>query len=327
MHAAWYSRNGEARDVLVVGDLPTPSPAAGEVRVKLVTSGVNPSDVRFRKLRPVGGERVVPHSDGAGIIDAVGDGVSPARVGERVWIWNGQWQRPMGTAAEYIAISAEHTVTLPVTVDFSAGACLGIPAMTGFQAVRMAGEITGKTVLVIGASSSVGYYAAQVAVARGARVIGTVGSADKAGHARTAGVEATINYKTEPVADRIKELTAGKGADVIVDMDLNTTVKLLGNGALAPYGTLVSYGSSAPGDIPFPIQTLRENLHKLAFVGVYRLSRDDRCAAIDGLTEMLFAGALTHAIGARFSLNDVVAAHEAVERGQLIGNVIVDVAA
>ena len=138
------------------------APAAGEVRVRLVTSGVNPADMRFRRFRPIAGERVVPHNDGAGIIDAVGDGVSPARVGERVWIWNGQWQRPMGTAAEYIAISADHAVTLPATVDFSIGACLGIPAMTALQAVRLAGDMAGKTVLVIGASSSVGYYAAQV---------------------------------------------------------------------------------------------------------------------------------------------------------------------
>jgi len=326
MRAAWYSKNGEARDVMVVGELPTPSPAPGEVRVKLETSGVNPSDVRFRRLRPISGERVVPHSDGAGIIDAVGDGVLSTRVGERVWIWNGQWQRPMGTAAEYIAISADHAVALPENVDFSGGACLGIPAMTAFQAVRMAGDVAGKAVLVIGASSTVGYYTAQIAAAKGARVIGTVGSADKARHARTAGVEATINYKTEPVADRIKELTAGKGADVIIDMDLNTTVKLLGSGGLAPYGTLISYGSSVPGDVSFPIQTLRENLHKLAFVGVYRLSPDDRRAAIDGLTEMLAAGALNHVIGARFRLNDVVAAHEAVEQRQVVGNVIIDIA-
>ena len=325
MRAAWYTGNGEARDVLLVGELPTPSPTAGEVRVKLVASGVNPSDMRFRRFRATDGQPVVPHS--AGVIDAVGEGVSAGRIGERVWVWNGNWQRKMGTAAEYIAISADHAVTLPVTVDFSGGACLGIPAMTAFQALRMAGDVAGKTVLVIGASSSVGYYAAQVSAARGARVIGTVGSAEKARHARTTGVEVTINYKMEPVADRIKELTAGKGADVIIDMDLNTTVKLLGSGGLAPYGTLVSYGSSVPGDVPFPIQTLRENLHRLAFVGVYRLSPHDRRAAIDGLTEMLAAGTLSHPIGARFSLDDIVAAHEAVERGQVIGNVIVDVTA
>jgi NADPH2:quinone reductase len=325
MQAAWYTTNGEPRDVLVVGELLTPSPAAGEVRVRLVTSGVNPSDMRFRRLRPTDGQPVVPHSDGAGVIDAVGAGVSTGRIGERVWVWNGSWQRKMGTAAEYIAIPAEHAVPLPASVDFSVGACLGIPAMTAFQSVSMAGEMAEKTVLVIGASSTVGYYAAQIATARGARVIGTVGSEEKAKHARSAGAEATINYKTEPVADRIKYLTGGKGADVIIDMDLNTTIELLSNGGLAPYGTLVSYGSSTAGDIAFPVQSLRENLYKLAFVGVYRLSPEDRRAAIDGLGEMLAAGALTHAIGACFKLNDVVAAHEAVERRQVLGNVIVEV--
>lgn len=327
MRSAWYSRNGEARDVLVVGDLATPSPQAGEVRVKLATSGVNPSDIKFRRGRPLAGERVVPHSDGAGIIDAVGKGVPPGRVGERVWIWNGQWQRPMGTAAQYIALPAGQAVTLPASVDFAAAACLGIPAMTGFQAVRLAGDISGKTVLVIGASSSVGYYAAQVARSKGARVIGTVGSADKARHALCAGVSATINYKTESVADRIKELTGGRGADAIVDMDLSTTVRLLGTGGLAPHGALVSYGSNVPGDIAFPIEAMRANSFKLAFLGVYRLNRHDRAAVIDGLTEMLTAGTLTHAIGARFSLGDIAAAHEAVESGRLIGNVIVDVTA
>jgi NADPH2:quinone reductase len=326
MRAAWYTRNGEARDVIVVGDLPTPSPAAGEVRVKLVTSGVNPVDIKSRRGRPLGGERVVPHHDGAGIIDAVGQGVPPTRVGERVWIWNGQWQRSMGTAAEYIAISAEQAVKLPANVDFSSGAFLGLPAMTALQAVRLAGEVAGKTVLVIGAASSVGYYAAQFAAARGARVIGTVGSAEKARHAGTVGVEATINYKTEPVADRIKDLTRGKGADVIVDMDLSTTVELLGNGGLAPHGTLVSFGSNVPGDLPFPVDTLRANSHRLHFLGVFRLTRDDRRAVIDEITQMLAAGALTHAVGARFSLDDVAAAHEAVECGRLIGNVVVDLA-
>ena len=327
MHAAWYTKNGEPREVLVVGDVPTPSPAAGEVRVKLATSGINPVDMKMRRSRPLAGERVVPHHDGAGSIDAVGAGVSPDRVGERVWVWNGQFQRPMGTAAEYIALPSDQAVTLPSTVDFATGACLGIPAMTGFQAVRLAGDVAGKTVLVIGASSAVGYCAAQVAAARGARVIGTVGSVDKAAHARSAGVEATIDYKTESVADRVKAFTAGKGVDVIVDMDLSTTVELLGVGTLAPHGTLVSYGSNVAGPLPFPVDTLRLNSHKLLFLGVFRLTPEDRRAVIAGITQMLLAGALTPAVGARFGLADVAAAHEAVERGQRVGNVIIDIAA
>src|SRR3954447_4860022 len=119
MKAAWYSQNGEARDVLVVGDLPTPEPAAGEVRVRLHSSGVNPSDVKSRRNRPVTAERIVPHSDGAGIIDKVGSGVPSSRIGERVWIWNGQWQRPLGTAAEFIALPSEQAVLLPENTDFA----------------------------------------------------------------------------------------------------------------------------------------------------------------------------------------------------------------
>lgn len=326
MRATWYSKNGDARDVLVTGELPTPTPAAGEVRVRLATSGVNPSDVKARRTRPLGSERIVPHSDGAGVIDAVGEGVSPRRVGERVWIWNGQWQRPMGTAAEFIVLPEAQAVTLPDSTDFAAGACLGIPAMTAFQAIRLLGDMAGKSVLVIGASSAVGHYAAQLAVMQGAKVIGTVGSPDKARHALAAGVETTIDYKTESVPERVKQLTAGRGVDAIVDMDFSTTVQLLGSGALAPHGTLVSYGSNAYGDIAIPFRALLWNSSSLRFFLVYDLAPPDRRAAIDGLSQLLARGQLSHAIGPRFGFNEVAAAHEAVEAGSSIGNVIVELA-
>jgi len=324
MRAAWYSKNGAARDVLVVGELPTPTPGAGEVRVKLATSGVNPSDVKSRTGRPLGAERIVPHSDGAGIIDAVGDGVPSTRIGQRVWVWNGQWQRPMGTAAQYIVLADQQAVMLPDSIDFAAAACLGIPAMTAFQAVRLLGDIAGKTLLVIGASSAVGHYAAQFAVMRGAKVFGTVGSAEKAEHALAAGVETAINYKTEAVAQRVKDLTAGRGVNAIVDMDFSTTTQLLGNGGLAPHGTLVSYGSNAYGDIPVPFRALLWSSLTLRFFLVYDLTPDDRRAVIDGLNQVLAGGALRHTIGARFALDEVAAAHEVVEAGKLVGNVVVD---
>jgi NADPH2:quinone reductase len=324
MRSAWYSKNGAARDVLVVGELPTPMPAPGEVRVKLATSGVNPSDVKSRLGRPLGSERIVPHSDGAGVIDMVGDGVSSSRVGERVWIWNGQWQRPMGTAAEYIALPEAQAVRLPVTTDFAAAACLGIPAMTACQAIRLLGDLSGKTVLVIGASSAVGHYAAQLAVIAGAEVIGTVGSAEKAKHALDAGVKTTINYKTEPVAQRVKELTAGRGVDAIVDMDFSSTIQLLADGALAPHGTLVCYGSNAYGDTPVPFRTLLFNSISLRFFLVYDLDPVDRQMAIKSLTDLLANGRLLHTVGARFALDDIAGAHEAVEGGKVVGNVVLD---
>ena len=290
MRAAWYSKNGEARDVLVVGELPTPTPGAGEVRVKLATSGINPSDVKSRRGRPLDSERIVPHSDGAGIIDAVGNGVPSRRIGERVWIWNGQWQRSMGTAAEYIAIPEKQAVTLPDSTDFASAACLGIPAMTAYQAVRLLGDIAGRTVLVIGASSSVGHYVAQLAVIRGARAIGTVGSAEKAKHALAAGVASTINYKTESAAQRVKELTAGRGVDAIVDRDFSTTVRLLGSGGLAPHGTLICYGSNSYDDLAVPFRALLWNSFSLRFFLVYDLTPHDRGAVVDGLRELLAGG-------------------------------------
>jgi NADPH2:quinone reductase len=260
--------------------------------------------VKSRLGRPLDAERVVPHSDGAGTIDAVGADVPARRVGERVWIWNGQWQRPMGTAAEFIVVPDAQAVALPDAIDAAAGACLGIPAMTAFHAVGLLGDLERRTVLVLG----------------------TVGSRDKARHAHDAGVAATIDYKREPVDERVKALTGGRGVDAIVDMDFSTTARLLGEGALAPHGVLVSYGSNVAGDVPVPFRALLFNSYRLAFFLVYDLAPGERRAALAGLGELLAAGSLVHAIGARFPLDRIADAHEAVEAGRTIGNVVVDLA-
>jgi len=327
MRAAWYSKNGEAREVLTVGELPVPTPAPGEVRVRLAVSGVNPSDVKSRRGRPLPAERCVPHSDGAGIIDRVGPGVPASRIGERVWIWNGQWQRPLGTAAEYIALPQEQAVPLPDATDFAAGACLGIPALTAFRAVQLLGDIRGRTVVVIGASSAVGHYAAQLAVIAGARVIGTVGSAQKVEHAKQAGVAATVDYKTESVAERIRELCGGRGADALIDMDFSSTSRLLGQGVLAPHGVVACYGSNNMDEMPIPFRALLFASISLHFFLVYDLSPEDRKIAVDGLNRLLEQGRLLHTVAQRFALDDIAAAHEAVEGGKLLGNVVVDIAA
>ncbi|MEM9270889.1 MAG: NADPH:quinone reductase, partial [Pseudomonadota bacterium] len=182
MRAITYTRFGAASDVLTLEDLPKPSPAPGEVLVRLACSGVNPSDIRAR----AGGRpgvtkppfpKIIPHSDGAGVIEAVGDGVSKARVGERVWIWNGQWQRAFGTAAEYIALPEAQAVPLPQSVSFETGAALGIPAVTACHTVLGGGAVAGKTVLISGGAGSVGHLAVQVAVASGAQVTATASGA------------------------------------------------------------------------------------------------------------------------------------------------------
>jgi NADPH2:quinone reductase len=323
MRAAYYSRNGEARDVMVVGDLPQPVPGPGEVLVRLHTSGVNPSDVKSRRARPLNDQHIVPHSDGAGVIEVVGEGVSSARMGERVWIWNGQWARPLGTASEYIALPSAQAVTLPEGTDFAAGACLGIPALTAVQAVRLAGDLKDKTVLVTGASSAVGHYITQLVTLAGGHVIGTVGSESKAAHARAAGMKDAIFYKTESVADRVKALTAGRGVSVIIDMDFASTAGLVTAGALAAHGTVVCYGSNAP-EVTINFRAMLFGSIAVKFLLFYVLTPEDRAWGLAHLTQLMKAGQLQHSSGPRFPLAQIVKAHETVEGGQALGNVVVD---
>jgi NADPH2:quinone reductase len=325
MRAAWYERNGPARDVLVVGELPEPKIGAGEVLVKLHVSGVNPSDVKSRAGRPLTGAKVVPHSDGAGVILNVGGNVPPSRIGERVWLWNGQWKRAFGTAAEFIAVPEVQAVALPETVDFAAGACLGIPGLTAMHAVNLHGDVAGKTLLVTGGASAVGHYITQIATRRGAHVIATA-SAARADHALSAGATAVIDYKGENVARRVLDLTAGKGADGVIDMDFSTTGPWLPGGILAPHGKLVGYGSNVRGDNIVPFADVLFKSLTLQFFLVYELTPEERAKALDDLKSMLERSLLTHTIGARFPLADIAAAHEAVEQGRVQGNVVLDIA-
>lgn len=325
MKAAWYEANGTARDVLRVGQMQTPEPRPGEVLVRLATSGVNPSDVKSRRGRPLTASRIIPHSDGAGVIEAVGKGVDASRLGERVWIWNGQWRRPFGTAAHYIALPQEQAVRLPDSAGFAAGACLGIPALTALHAVGLHGEVEGRTLLVTGAAASVGHYAVQIAKLRGARVIGTASPVRQA-HARTAGVDELVDYLHEDVAERVRALTGGKGVDGIIDMDFSTTAALLKKGALAAHGTLVCYGSNIADDVAVHFPALLWSSLTLRFFLIYELAPQERQAAIAGLNDLLEADALKHPIGATFTLDDIAAAHEAVESGRITGNVVIETA-
>ncbi|WP_459616135.1 NADPH:quinone reductase [Bordetella sp. 2513F-2] len=324
MRAAWYGRNGPARDVLEVGELPDPEPGPGEVRVRLATSGVNPSDVKSRAgSRPVTQGVIVPHSDGAGVIDRVGEGVAAARTGQRVWVWNGQWQRPRGTAAEFIVVPAGQAVPLPDGVSCEAGACLGIPALTAAHAVEKAGDIAGKPVLVIGAASGVGFYAAQMARAAGARVIGTAGSDDKKALLARLGFADVIDYKTESVADRVLALTQGQGVQAVIDMDFSTSARLVSAGAVAAHGAFVCYGSNFRGDVPLEFAAWLPRSISLHFFLVYDLLPADRQRAIDRVQALMQDGRLEHQVGAVYALDDIVSAHEAVESGRVLGNVVV----
>jgi NADPH2:quinone reductase len=321
MRAAYYEKNGPANEVLVVADIETPQPGPGEVRVKLKTSGLNPSDVKTRAglARKIAFPRVIPHSDGAGVIDAVGAGVPQSRIGERVWIWNGAWKRPFGTAAEYIALPEAQAVKLPEAISFEGGACLGIPALTAWHAVDLAGTKAGMTLLIAGGAGAVAQYAIQMAKARGATVITTISSDEKAKIARGLGADHTVNYKTEDVGARVQALTKG-GVDAVVEIDLTANAHLL-PGVLKPHGTLVVYGTGP--QVQFPGSFCLVNNITVKFLIVYELTAEQRVRALAGVTKMLEANALTHNIAARFPLNDIVAAHEAMEQGRFTGNAVI----
>jgi NADPH2:quinone reductase len=321
MRAAYYEKNGSAREVLRIGEIETPQAGPGEVRVKLATSGVNPSDVKARQgSRKIAWPQLVPHSDGAGVIDQAGDGIAKSRIGERVWVWNGQWKRAFGTAAEYIALPAAMAVTLPEKVSFEAGACLGIPAMTAFHAVTLANAAKGSTLLIAGGAGAVSQYAIQFAKAAGVQVITTVSSPEKAKAAREAGCDQTIDYKRENVGERVMEFTGKRGVDAVIEMDLAANAKLL-PAVLRPKGSVIVYGTTPEATIPASFCLV--NSIRLQFFLVYELDAAERERAVGAINRALTQNALTHRIAQSiFKLDDAIAAHEAVEKGT-IGNVIV----
>ncbi len=320
MRAAYYEKNGSAREVLRVGDVETPNAGPGEVRVKLATSGVNPSDVKSRQgsTRKIAFPRVIPQSDGAGVIDQVGDGVPKSRIGERVWVWNGQWQRPFGTAAEFIVLHAAQAVKLPDDTSFEAGACLGIPAMTAYHAISLAGDT--KTLLISGGAGAVSQYAIQFAKAARATVITTISSPEKAAAAREAGADHTIDYKKENVGERVMELTGKRGVDAVIEMDLAANAKLL-PAVLRPKGSVIIYGTG--GEATLPAFFCLTNTIRLQFFLVYQLDERERERAVVAINRLLQQGRLQNRIAKpTYPLADIAAAHETVERGT-IGNVIV----
>ena len=323
MRAAYYEENGPARIVLKIGERPIPEPGPGEVRVQVKVSGVNPSDVKTRRGsgRAPGFPLTIPHSDGAGIIDAVGTGVDGARIGERVWLWNGQWRRPFGTAAEYVSLPAAQAVPLPAAVPFEVGACLGIPLLTAWRAVHWRPARPGETMLVAGGAGSVGHYAVQLAKRAGYRVIASVSSAEKAVIARAAGAEAAVDYRTQDLAEAVQRFAAGAGIDRVIEVNLSANA-----GRYAEYlgheGLVVVYGSDS-WVTELPLGAWLVHGIELALFIVYELPPSIRAAAIEASRKLLADPSFEHRIAARFPLDRTAEAHEAVESGKLIGNVVV----
>ncbi|MGC0367276.1 NADPH2:quinone reductase [Rhodococcus sp. 27YEA15] len=323
MQVAAYRELGDAQDVLQVREIEAPAPGRGEVLVRVCLSGVNPSDWRARRAgRPwAGAEWSIPHSDGAGVIEAVGPGVAASRIGERVWMWNAAWNRSHGTASQYVCLPARHAVLVPdhVSNEFAAG--IGIPYMTAWYCLHVDGPITGKTVLVTGGAGAVGNAAIQLAKYLGAIVITTVSSPEKEDIARAAGADFVIDYRaSESVVDEIAAATPD-GVDIIIEVALGANIDCTAR-ALNPRGTVVAYAPEP--DLPrIPTQRLLFLQASLRFVLVYTISEAEQDAAVAGIMDALSDCTFTQLPTRVFGLSDIVAAHDAVEAGA-VGKVLVD---
>ena len=327
MRAAWYDRQGPANDVLVCGALPTPEPGNYEVRVKLEAAGVNPSDT-YRRRGPMPAmeyPRVITCSDGAGVVDRVGPMVPQFWLGKRVWLYNGQRNgRWMGTAAEYIALNVDLVTELPPHVSFAEGATLGIPGMTAHYCVFVGGPVQGRTLLVTGAAGAVGHYAVQLAKWAGATVIATVSSQAKAARASAGGADHVINYRSEDVAARVRDLTGGDGVDHVVDVDFggNLVATLR---CVRPNGSIAIYASNGDRTPKLPVGELMQRnvaLYPMSLPGTLHAARK---RAQSDIARWIAAPRIL-SVAARFPLAQAAAAHEAVERGDKVGTVVIECA-
>lgn len=325
MNAVWYDANGDAGDVLTYGEMPVPAPAPGEVLVRLAASGVNPSDVKARAgSRPMAFDRVIPHSDGAGTVEAVGEGADPSLVGQRVYLRNGQWQRAFGTAAQYIALDGDLVHPLPDGIDFATGAALGIPALTAAYAVLKDGPVDGETVLIHGAGGKVARLAVQIATDSGARVIATTGDMAKARAISDAGAIAVLDYRDPALPASVAAVAGAGGVSRIIDSEVGTNLATSIE-ILEPKGCIVGYGAvlKPVTELPF-LKMMFKNL-TLSSILVYLLEADEASAYAEIVNDMLERDVLDVPIDTVLPLAEAARAHELVEGGTLSGSVILEI--
>ena len=320
MRAASYDRYGPAAEVLTVREVDRPAPGAGEVLVKVACSGVNPTDWKSRSgatPRPIDGFQI-PHHDGAGVIEAVGDGVDPARTGQRVWLWLAAAGRRWGTAAEWTVVPQDQAVPLPDGASLELGASLGVPAMTAHWCLFADGPVSGKTVLVAGGAGAVGHYAIELAVRAGAHVVATASGPEKAELARNAGAAHVVNYRDPDAADQIR--AAAGQVDRIIELALGANLAL-DLAVIKPGSMIVTYAAE-PADPVLPVRAFMTANVTVRFVLLYGVPRAALRQAAEDVTAALADGALTELPVHRFGLADIIAAQEAAEAGPL-GKVLV----
>ena len=324
MRAGWYESCGAAEEVFQIGDMPNPVAASGEILVRLYTSGINPSDYKRRANVKAGIEfpRVIPHSDGAGVVAALGTGTSGFKIGDRVWVFGAQWGRPFGTAAEFVSLPAAQVRPLPDDAGFDEGACFGIPAMTAYRAVFANGPVSGQTVYIPAALGRVGAYAVQLAKWGGAHVIANASGPDKCALARSLGADLCLDRLEGELEARLMAETNGHGVDRVIEIDFPGNLAM-NERIVADGGGIASYGAASAPQATITLSPRRARNFSLQFVFVYSLRpgvMEETCA---GVLRAQAAGALQHRIAGSFPLSELAQAHKFAEAQSGTGHVIV----
>ncbi|MEQ8435386.1 MAG: NADPH:quinone reductase [Oceanicaulis sp.] len=327
MKAVWFETFGKPADTLQVGEKPTPEPGPGEVRVRLMTSGVNPSDVKkragaFPALLDDG--YVTPHSDGAGVIDAVGEGVGSARVGERVWVYQAQHKRRFGTAAEYVVVEERRAPTLPDAASFEAGAVYGIPVMTAHRCVFAEGDPAGKILLVTGGAGRVGLYAIQWASRAGATVVATASNPADEAVCREAGAAHIVNHREAGWGARIPEATGGRKVDQVVEVEFGANLTEVLD-CIRIGGAICTYSSSQDMTPTLPFYRMMFMDLTVRMVIVYEMPEEAKRQAIADIARAEAGGGLTHRIAEVYALEDCADAQAAIEAGDRRGAVVLKI--
>jgi NADPH2:quinone reductase len=327
MHAAWFESFGSAEDVLQLGDLETPTAGTGEVLVRVQTSGINPSDVKKRAgsfPSLLDGGLVIPNSDGAGVIEAVGEGVDSSRVGERVWLYQAQFERRFGTAAEYVAIDSNRAPKLPDHVSFEVGACLGIPVMTAHRAVFADGDVSGQIILVTGGAGRVGHYAIQWASQAGATVIATASNDEDKTACLDAGAHHVVNHRSDNVVAEILAASGGELVDRVVDVEFGANLPISIE-VLKVGGVIATYSSTQIPEPKIPFFRMMYKDLTLRSLIVYAMPETAKTQAIDDIDKALRNDALQHRIAESVPLSEIVRANELIEAGNIRGAVVLTI--
>ena len=326
MKAIWYEKQGDASEVLIFGEMDKPVPQNNEVLVKVSFSGLNPSDTKRRsgfRGQKQAFPKIIPHSDGSGIIEAVGSNVNKNRVGERVWLYSAQWQRPFGTAADFVCVPSSLAIALADTTSLEIGATIGIPALTAYAGLFKYSNLNGATILITGGGGSVGNCAIQMAKYAGAHVISSVSGPEKMTAALNAGADNVLRYDTPHFVEEVLDITAGRKLDLIFDVAFGHNIEANLN-IIKEHGILSTYASDNKSIAEIPFQKFLQMNLSIYSVFMYLLEDKMMQDAVQFITNWQIDLGIKPFIAKQYHLSETALAHQDLESGAIIGNIIIE---